>query len=193
MGRPDFGLLPDRMPAISADDYTPEQRAAAERLISTPRGNVRGPFIPLLRSPELLDRAQALGEFLRYHCSVPVRLREFAILVTARHWSQPYEWLAHIRPAITAGVNRRVLEQIAQGEEPLAANADELTIHAFVMQVHTGGRVDDTTYAAARLLLGEQGVIELLGICGYYAMLAMILNVARTACSDPSFPVPPTE
>jgi 4-carboxymuconolactone decarboxylase len=178
------------MPPIAAEDYSPAQRSAADRLIATPRGEVRGPFIPLLRSPELLDRAQALGEFLRYRCSVPVRLREFAILVTARHWRQPYEWLAHVKQASVAGICREALEQLAQGLDPAAAAADECIIHHFVTQTHRDGEVDDVTYAAALELLGEQGLVELLGICGYYAMLAMVLNVARTACADTSFPVP---
>lgn len=191
MPRPDLPPLPDRMPAIPAGAYRPEQRAAADRLIATPRGEVRGPFIPLLRSPELLDRAQALGEFLRYRCSVPVRLREFAILVTARHWRQPYEWLAHAGPALAAGVSRETLENLANAEFPTSAPADEQAIHAFVTEVHTRGEVSDQTYAAAIALLGEPAVVELLGVCGYYAMLAMVLNVARTSCPDRSFPVPP--
>lgn len=178
------------MPPIAAEDYSPAQRSAADRLIATPRGEVRGPFVPLLRSPELLDRAQALGEFLRYRCSIPVRLREFAILVTARRWHQPYEWLAHVQQATDAGVSRETLEQLACADDPTAAATDERIIHAFVTQTHRDGEVDDGTYAAVLELLGEQGVIELLGICGYYAMLAMVLNVARTACADNSFPVP---
>lgn len=189
--RPVISDLPDRMPAIDPADYDPEQRAAADRLIATPRGAVRGPFIPLLRSPELLDRAQALGAFIRYRCSVPERLRELAILATARHWRQPYEWLAHVGPALAAGVAADALERLAEGEDPTALlAADEAIVHRFVIQTHDRGQVDDLTYAAALERLGEGGVVELVGLCGYYAMLAMVMNVARTACSDTSFPVP---
>jgi 4-carboxymuconolactone decarboxylase len=188
--RPKLIEASDRLPAIPAEAYSPEQRQAADRLIATPRGEVRGPFIPLLRSPELLDRAQALGEFLRYRCSVPVRLREFAILVTARHWRQPYEWLAHVRQAADAGVCKPALEQLAMAEAPVSAAEDERIVFAFVTQTHRDGEVDDAAYATALDLLGEQGLVELLGICGYYAMLAMMMNVARTACDDTSFRVP---
>jgi 4-carboxymuconolactone decarboxylase len=194
VSRPELIAQPDRMPPIPAENYTSEQRAAADRLIATPRGEVRGPFVPLLRSPELLDRSQALGEFLRYRCSIPVRLREFAILVTARHWRQPYEWLAHVKQAHAAGVTPETLECLANEVFPQAAPTDEQSIHAFVSSVHIRGEVSDEDYARVMALLGEAGLVELLGICGYYAMLAMMLNVARTSCADLSFPVPlPTD
>jgi 4-carboxymuconolactone decarboxylase len=189
--RPVIDDLPDRMPAIDPAAYDAEQRDAADRLIATPRGEVRGPFIPLLRSPELLDRSQALGAFLRYRCSVPERLRELAILATALHWRQPYEWLAHVGPGVAAGLSAEALDRLAEGEDATSLlREDERIVQAFVLQVHRGGQVDDPTYAAALHLLDERGLVDLLGLCGYYSLLAMVMNVARTACRDPTFPTP---
>ena len=121
---------------------------------------------------------------------MPERLRELAILVTARHWRQPYEWLAHVGPALKAGVSVEALDRLAEGEDPARLlTAQERVVHGFVSQTHSQGEVDDATFAAARDLLGERGVVELLGLCGYYAMLAMVMNVSRTSCADRSFPV----
>lgn len=180
----------ERLPAIAPQDYSPDQRRAADALIASPRGEVRGPFIPLLRSPELLDRSQKLGEYLRYRCTVPERLREFAILVTARRWRQPYEWYAHVRQAIAAGVAAETLEALAEGEPFGAGQADEAVIHEFVTRLHADNFVDDALYASTRALLGEQGVVDLVGLCGYYAMLAMVMNVAGTSSPDTGFSVP---
>jgi 4-carboxymuconolactone decarboxylase len=171
----------DRLPRLDPADYSPAQQAAAVALIATPRGEVRGPFVPLIRSPELLDRTQALGEYLRYRSQVPVRLREIAILTTAVHWRQPYEWAAHVGPARAAGVGRETLEALAEGALLAGAEADEQLVHAFVTELHTTQEVSDSTWAAVGDLLGEGGVIDLIGVCGYYAMLAMVLNGARTA------------
>lgn len=153
-------------------------------LVASPRGELRGPFMPLLRSAELLDRAQKLGEFLRYRCSLPEHLREFAILVTAQHWQQRYEWHAHARLAERAGVPAEVVAALANGNV-MGPGAPELhedlaTIHDFCSQLHRQHEVDDACYQQALELLGEQGVVELCGICGYYSLLAMVLNVART-------------
>ena len=180
MTRPTPVAGPDRLPRLSPEDYTPEQREAAQRLIATPRGEVRGPFIPLLRSPELLDRTQALGEFIRYRCGVPKRLREFAILLVAHHWRQAYEWHAHAREALAAGVATATIEAIAAGKPLDSAAEDERAVHAFVEELLARGEVGDAAYATALQLLGEAGVVELTGLVGYYALLAMILNVART-------------
>jgi 4-carboxymuconolactone decarboxylase len=172
---------PDRLPGLDPADYNPAQQGAAEALIATPRGEVRGPFVPLIRSPELLDRTQALGEYLRYRSMVPARLREFAILTTAVHWRQPYEWAAHVGPARAAGIARETLEALVQGASLAGAEADEQLVHAFATELHTTRELGDETWAATCELLGEGGVIDLIGVCGYYAMLAMVLNGARTA------------
>lgn len=166
------------------------QRTAADALIASPRGAVRGPFAPLMRSPDLLELTQRLGAFLRYDCSVPVRLREFAILVAARIWSQPYEWEAHAGHALTAGVAWETLSALAQGHIAADAKEDEKLTFAYCAALHLNRRVDDDSYAAMHALLGEVGLVELTSLCGYYAMLAMVLNVARTPFVGEAFALP---
>jgi 4-carboxymuconolactone decarboxylase len=173
-------LGPDRLPRQDPANYDAEQRAAAEALIASPRGEVRGPFVPMMRSPLFMDRVQKLGEFLRYQCSIPERLREWAIIVTARHWSQPYEWHVHAPLARKAGVSRAAIAALLEGGPATAVQEDEAVVHDFCLAVHRQHGVDDALYAQALALLGERGVMELTGICGYYTMLAMVLNVART-------------
>lgn len=171
---------PDRLPKQDPAAYDAEQREAAEALIASPRGEVRGPFVPMMRSPRMMDRVQKLGEFLRYDCSVPKRLREWAILVAARHWSQPYEWHAHAAHAYDAGIPTASISALRDGERPDAMLEDEAVVFDFCLTLHRDHGVDDALYARALALLGERGLVELTGICGYYAMLAMVLNVART-------------
>lgn len=180
----------DRLPPIPPEAYDPLQRVAADALIASPRGAVRGPFVPLIRSPDLMELTQRLGAFLRYDCSVPVRLREFAILVAARIWSQPYEWHAHAGNALTAGVARETLAALAQGQIAAGAKEDEKLIFAYCAALHLNHRVDDACYAAVHALLGESGLVELTSLCGYYAMLAMVLNVARTPFPGEAFALP---
>ena len=181
---------PDRLPPLDPAALSPAQAEAVEAIASGPRGGVIGPFIPMLRSPELMDRTQRLGEFLRYRCSVPERLREWAIIVTARCWRQAFEWQVHAPLAHKAGVSAAAIAELAAGETPLSAAEDERTIHAFCAALHLSRGVDDALYAQAVALLGEQGTVELTGLCGYYAMLAMMLNMARTPAGGPPFAVP---
>lgn len=174
----------DRMPPIPPSQWNAEQRAAAAELIAGPRGEVRGPFVPLLRSPELLDRTQKLGEYIRYRCRVPKRLRELAILVVARHWKQGYEWAVHAPLAIQAGVAVVLIESLAAGTvgtpDGHTPDADSLLIVDFCLQLLRTQAVDDACYARAKALLGEAGVVDLCALCGYYSLLAMVMNVART-------------
>lgn len=180
----------ERLPKQDPATYDAEQRAAAEALIASPRGEVRGPFIPMMRSPVLMDRAQKLGEFLRYDCSIAERLREWAIIVTARLWRQAYEWHVHAPLACKAGVATETIAALAAGRALESAASDERTVHDFCLALHTTNFVDDALYADTVALLGERGAIELTGICGYYALLAMMLNVARTPCPGESFAIP---
>jgi len=170
----------DRLPPIEREEMSPVQRRAADALIAGRRGALFGPFVPMLRSPELLERAQRLGEYLRYESAIPLRLRELAILVTARHYRQGYEWHVHAPAAAEAGLSQRLIGALAAGERPEAMQPEEATVHDFCLELHTRHAVSDATYAQALALLGEHGVIDLTGVCGYYALLALILNVART-------------
>lgn len=182
-------LGPDRLPKQDPADYTPQQAAAAAALIASPRGEVRGPFVPLMRSPELMDLSQQLGAFLRYRCSIPVRLREWAICIIARLWRQPYEWHAHARLAHDAGISTQTLSALRNGDKPVMA-PDETVVWTFICELHQDRHVSDATWSSATLLLGEDGVVELTGICGYYTMLAMVLNVAQTPVPGEAFAFP---
>ena len=174
----------DRLPPLPPAALTEAQRRAAEALISGRRGALFGPFVPLLRSPELLDRAQRLGEFLRYESAIEPRLRELAILVTARHFRQAYEWHVHAPEAARAGLAPQAIEALAAGEPPRDLKTDEAAVYDFCSEAHREHRVSDATYAAVLQLLGEQGLVDLCGVCGYYGLLALVMNVART-------PLPP--
>jgi len=156
------------------------QRRVADAITQGPRGRLSGPFIALLRSPELCQRTQLLGEYLRYDSGIPPRLRELAILATARHWHQNYEWNSHAAIAERAGLPRALIDALGAGQPPDPLAADEAAVLGFCDELHQKHAVSDATYARAREVLGEAGVIELCGICGYYALLAMVLNVART-------------
>lgn len=174
----------DRLPPLERDAMTPEQQHAADALVRGRRGALFGPFVPLLRSPELLDRAQRLGEYLRYDSAVPARLRELAILVTARHFRQAYEWHVHAPAAIEAGLAPETLADIAAGRRPRSLRADEAVVHDFCAELHVRHEVGDETYAAALALLGERGLIDLCGVCGYYGLLALVMNAACTALPE---------
>lgn len=180
---------PDRLPPQDPADYDEEQRLAAAALIASPRGEVRGPFVPMMRSPHLMDRTQKLGEFLRYECSIPQRLREWAIVVTARQWSQAYEWHVHAPLARKAGVSRAALEALRDGLYPEMAAEDERIVHDFCLALHRDHQVEDALYERTHALLGEKALVELTGLCGYYALLAMMMNMARTP-SPSQFPLP---
>jgi 4-carboxymuconolactone decarboxylase len=170
----------DRMPPIQSAHWTEAQRAAAAALIASPRGEVRGPFVPLLRSPELLDRSQRLGEYLRYNSKVPEALKELAILITARHWRQHYEWHVHAPLALRAGIPDTVVEAVQRGEPPHDASTEILAVYHFCNDLQEQRQVGDIHYQLALAVLGEAGVVDLCGICGYYSLLAMVMNAART-------------
>lgn len=170
---------PPRFPPLEPDQMTPGQRAAAEAIRAGPRGGLRGPFQAWLRSPELADRLQKVGEFVRFNSSVPARLNELAILITARAWDAQFEWWAHHWLALEAGLDPAVAADIAEGRRPAAMQADEAVVYDFCTELRTTRRVSDATLAAALELLGEVGVIELIGVSGYYDVVSMTLNVAH--------------
>jgi 4-carboxymuconolactone decarboxylase len=174
----------DRMPPLPASALSPAQQAAAAELTAGPRGGVIGPFIAALRSPELMTHLQRLGRYLRYENVLGQRLTELAILVTARAWSQGVEWAIHAESAAAHGVAGGVIDAIAHGRRPARMAGDEKIVYDFLRELRTTQAVGDRTYARAVAELGEAGVVDLLGVAGYYTTLAMILNVART-------PVPP--
>lgn len=175
---------PPRFPPLAREAMTPEQRATADAIASGPRGGLRGPFQAWLRSPELANRLQKVGEFVRFSSSVPARLNELAILITARAWDAQFEWWAHHTLALNAGLDPAVAADIAEGRRPTSMQADEAVVYDFCTGLRTTRRVNDATLARTIDLLGEQGVIELIGVCGYYDAVSMTLNVAEVALPD---------
>src|SRR5471030_1728688 len=174
----------DRMPPIPADRMTEAQRAAVAEFKAARSVDISGPFVPLLRSPEVMNRARAMGDYLRYKSALPPRLSEFVILVTARRWTQQYEWNAHQPLALQAGVSADVVKAIAEGRRPERMSDEEDVLYTLTDELQRNQSVSDATYARAVGKLGEQGVIDAIGIIGYYTMLAMVMNTART-------PMPP--
>ena len=172
---------PPRFPPLEPNQMTPEQRATADAIRTGPRGGLRGPFQAWLRSPEIAQRLQKVGEYLRFSSSVPRRLNEMAILITARAWDAQFEWYAHHRLALEAGLDPAVAADIAEGRRPASMRADEAVVYDFCTELRTTRRVSDATLAAALDLLGEAGVIELIGASGYYDLVSMTLNVAEVA------------
>ncbi len=171
----------DRMPEIPADKMTPEQKKAADDFFAERKTPVFGPFIPLLRSPEVMLRAKAMGDYLRYKSVLPPQLNEFAILITARRWTQEYEWAVHQPIAVKAGLKAEITQALAEGRRPQGMSADEEMIYEFSSELHQNQGVSDATYARVLGRFGEQGVIDLIGVNGYYTFLAMVLNTTRTA------------
>ena len=180
----------DRLPPLAESAMNDAQKKAAAELIAGPRGGVKGPFVPLMRSPDLMDRIGKVGEYLRFRSALPQRLNEFATLVVSRRWSQQFEWAIHYVAAEKAGVPREVLDALAQGTRPTGMQEDEALAYDFYMELDRTGGVSDATYARALALLGEPGVVELASLTGYFTLMAMILNVARTPAAAGSAVVP---
>jgi 4-carboxymuconolactone decarboxylase len=177
-------LRGDRFPPLAWDDLTPSQRAMMTAVGAGSRPSLDGPFNALLRSPEMGNLAQALGEYLRFRAAMPPRLRELAILLTARHWLAQFEWHAHAPLAREAGLADTVIDDIHAGRQPAHLLPDEAVVYGFVSELRGRRRVSDATFRAAVDVLGEAGVIDLIGLMGYYDLVAMILNVDRYPLPD---------
>lgn len=178
----------DRLGPIPFAAMSAAQQVAAQAVIDGPRGALYGPFVPLIRSPELMSAAQQMGEYLRYRSAIGTRLTELAILVTAREWNQQVEWAIHAPLARDRGIGDEVIAAIAARRRPDGLLAQEALVYDFCVQLHRQRRVDDATYAAALEAFGEHGVVDLMGINGYYTLLAMVMNAAQTAAPPSTAP-----
>jgi 4-carboxymuconolactone decarboxylase len=174
------GAAQDRMPPIPPDKLTDAQKHAIAEFKAVRGVDLSGPFVPLLRSPEVMSRARAMGDYLRFKSSLPPRLSEFVILLTARHWTQQYEWHVHRLLALQGGLKDEIVGAIAQGRRPGTLAADEEAVYRLWDEVQRTQGASDATYASAVKSIGEQGVIDVLGITGYYTTLAMVMNTTRT-------------
>ncbi len=168
-----------RMLPLALETMTPAQRAVADAIMAGPRKGLRGPFNVWLRSPELADRLQKVGEYLRFSSSLELRLNEMAILMTAAHWRSPFEWYAHAPLAIKAGLAPETVAAIAAGERPTTMRPDEAIIWDFCSQLRENRTVSDATYAAAVAAWGERGVVDLIAVNGYYDAVSMTLNIGE--------------
>ena len=174
----------DRMPAIPEAQMSPDQKSVMDEIAAGPRGRIGGPFIPLMRSPELMNRLQKVGEYLRFQNTVGLRNSEFAVLIVARHWSQPIEWAIHRPIAEKEGVLPATCDAIAEGRRPDNMTDDETLIYNVLEELRNNRSLSDPTYAQLLKRFGEQGVIDLVAHYGYYSLLAMTMNVARTAVPE---------
>jgi len=187
----------ERFPVLSLDQLTPEQTRLVQSLLAGPRGGgaeptpqavtrllERGPFNAWMRSPELGERLQKVGEYVRFNTSLPLRLNELAILITARHWTSQYEWHAHLPLAVKAGLDPKIAAQLAEGKRPSGMKEDEAVVYDFSTQLHRTRNVTDATYKRAVALFGEKGVMDLIGVNGYYTAVSMTLNVAQVPIPD---------
>jgi len=175
-----YAVLPDRMPPIPPEKLTEEQKKVAAQIAAGPRGKVEGPYWPILRSPGFAECIQNVGAYFRYHCPLDRKINEMAALMAARSWSQQFVWDVHILQALEAGLGRDVATAIAEGRRPEGMARDEETLWDFVAELLANQGVSDPTYERTVSVFGENGVVDILGIVGYYTTLAMIMNVGRT-------------
>jgi len=174
----------DRMPPLPADRMTDAQRKAAAEMIAGPRKGVKGPFIPLLRSPELMDRLQKVGEYLRFQSSLEQRISELIMLVVSREWTQHFEWFVHVPLGRKAGISEDTIAALAEGRRPSGMSEDEELAYDFCVELLRNKGVSETTYRRAVMKLGENGVIDMIGVAGYFTTVSMVMNVAHSPPSD---------
>jgi 4-carboxymuconolactone decarboxylase len=180
-----------RLPAIPEQALSSDQSKLIDSIRSGPRGEFKmsGPFFCYLHAPAFGELAQKFGAFCRYKTGVPPRLSEFAILVTAQHWKAAYEWSAHEPQALRAGVKQQTIDSLRKGRLPQKAPKDEQALYRFIKELYRDKNITDATYKSVNKILGDSATVELVGILGYYAMVAMTLDVFRMPVPAPKPPV----
>ena len=173
-----------RLPTLRPDELTPEQREVHDRILSGPRGAVRGPLPMWLHRPELADRAQQLGVYCRYGSSLPSRLSELAILTTARIWDAGFEWDTHVPHALEAGVTEQIIAALANDQPPDFGAEDEELVYLFTRELNLTRSVSDHLFTRTVTCLGREGTVDLVGVLGYYSLISMTIK---------AFKVPPID
>jgi len=169
-----------RLKLLTPETMTPEQRAVAEAIQSGPRGaGLRGPFNALLRAPELCDLVQRVGAYVRFSSALPAPLNEMAICMAGRKWTAQYEFYAHRRLALEAGLDTAIVDAIAAGQRPAKLSDEQAAVYDFASELLGTGQVSDASYAGVKDRFGERGVMDLVGAIGYYSLVSMVLNVDR--------------
>jgi 4-carboxymuconolactone decarboxylase len=181
-------MAQERLSPIKPEAYDAAQKKAAAEFEAARKAPVFGPFGMLIRSPEVMTAARSMGDYLRYGSTIGTTLSEFVILITAREWSQDYEWSLHMPIALRQGIRQSHVDAIAQGRRPEGMSEDEAICYDFSTELHRNKSVSDATYARAVKRWGEKGVVDLAAINGYYSFLAMTMNVARTDPVGPRLP-----
>jgi 4-carboxymuconolactone decarboxylase len=179
-----YRVLSDRMPPVPVEKMSDEQKKVASQIAAGPRGKVEGPYWPILRSPGFAEVIQHVGAYFRYGCRLDRKINEMAALMAARSWSQPFVWDVHILQALDAGLAAEKATALAEGRRPEKMTEDEETLWDFVSELLVTKGVSDPTYRRAVDIYGESGVVDILGILGYYTTLSMIMNVGRTDMLD---------
>jgi 4-carboxymuconolactone decarboxylase len=173
------GSAQDRMPPIPPEKYDAAQKKAAEEFQAARNYPVFGPFSVLIRSPELMTANRMMGDYLRLKPSIGTKLSELIILITAREWTQDYEWYVHAPIALKQGITQEIIDALAEGRRPSGMNEDQEICYDFTMELNRNKRVSDATYERAVKRFGEQGILDIAGINGYYTGLAMQMNTTR--------------
>ncbi len=168
-----------RMPELQPSQLTPDQKRMYDAIMAGPRHSIEGPFNAWLRSPQLGDRLQKVGEYIRFNTTLPHRLNEFAILITAVEWKAGFEWYAHYPLAIKAGLEPAVAKDLQEGRRPANMTQDETLIYDYAIQLQRQRQVSDAVYDGMVKRFGEQGVVDLTALVGYYQLVSMTLNVAE--------------
>jgi 4-carboxymuconolactone decarboxylase len=185
--RPDprtIALRGDRFKPLTYEEMTPAQKTMVEHLFAGPRAGANGPFNVLLRSPEMGDIAQQFGASMRFNPSMPRKLNEMAIIITARYWTSQYEWYAHHRAALDAGLSPAIADAIAAGRRPTGMQKDEEAVYTFCTELLHTKQVSDATFKTTKDAFGEKGVVDLIGVMSWYQMVSMLLNTDRYPLPD---------
>ena len=172
----------ERFSELRLDQLTAEQQKMATVLKTPPRNSAlnSGPFNAYARSPGLGLLLLQVSDYVRFNSSLPPRLSEFAIMIAARQWSQPYEWRAHYPLAIKGGLDRQILVDLGAGARPQGMKEDETALYDFCTELYRDKDVSDVAFKAALAKFGERGIMDLIGIIGYYDIASMALIVQKT-------------
>jgi 4-carboxymuconolactone decarboxylase len=174
---PDLHLRGGRFKPLTYAEMTPDQKKLVDNVLSGERASLDGPYNVFLRSPVMGDMAQKFGAFTRYHSALPKKLNEFAIIITGRYWNAQFEWYVHKQAALAAGLSPAVIDALAAGNRPTGMDHDETTIYDFTTELMSKKTVSDKTFQAAKSAFGEQGIVDLIAVVGYYDLVSMTLNV----------------
>jgi 4-carboxymuconolactone decarboxylase len=180
---PELNMRGDRFKPLTYEEMTPEQRKMTDNILGGERGSMHGPYNVMLRSPEMGDLAQKFGAHIRFYSSLSKKLNELAILMTGKAWKSPFVWYVHRRFGIAAGLNAHMIDRLAAGERP-AMDPDETVVFEFCEELLNTRRVSDDAFGRAKERFGERGIVDLIGVMGYYQLVSMLLNVDRYPLPD---------